>query len=181
MTDFLLWLYYTMTGINKTINRTIYSACFENILYMCGERACFPLPCLPAPLIPSPSPLMPSRTPHAFPAHGEGAPVLTPGRMRSRARTRANYYIESPCRPQGGRDSSQISCCFPLLVLFFLPYRSVNFLENEKKAQPGRASGAMRRPVGGKSRRDQRPLVRELRRISQRTRRARLRQGPLYR
>ena len=67
MTDFLLWLYYTMTGINKTINRTIYSACFENILYMCGVRACFPLPCLPAPLIPFPSPLMPSRTPHAFP------------------------------------------------------------------------------------------------------------------
>ena len=61
MTDFLLWLYYTMTGINKTINRTIYSACFENILYMCGVRACFPLPCLPAPLIPSPL------TSHAFP------------------------------------------------------------------------------------------------------------------
>ena len=68
MTDFLLWLYYTMTGINKTINRTIYSACFENILYMCGVRACFPLPCLPAPLMPSPHPSCLSLTPHAFPS-----------------------------------------------------------------------------------------------------------------
>ena len=41
---------------------------------------------------PSDSPRSPAS--HAFPACGEGAPVLTPGRMRSRARTRANYYIE---------------------------------------------------------------------------------------
>ena len=67
MTDFLLWLYYTMTGINKTINRTIYSACFENILYMCGVRACFPLPSPPAPPLPSPHPSCLPRTPHAFP------------------------------------------------------------------------------------------------------------------
>ena len=83
MTDFLLWLYYTMTGINKTINRTIYSACFENILYMCGVRACFPLPCLPAPLMPSPHPSCLPRARGRCPGVHTGADEV-PSRARAR-------------------------------------------------------------------------------------------------
>lgn len=209
MSDFLLWIYYTMSGINKIVNKKYFCARLKTIIYLLSVYILYRLLILHAP------PLPPLRGGGVSEADERGLPrsllpaslasCLLPARRRCpgsqtgadevpRARTRAIYYIVgsaahrsakpshnslvafplifcpcrpqggrtasqisccfsryslTPCRPQGGRTASQISCCFPRLVLCFLPYRSVNFLENEKKTQPGRASGTMRRPVGG--------------------------------
>ena len=119
MTDFLLWLYYTIGRINKTINNLCFCAqCKKNILFFCLSLTqpsdsphspashAFPACGEGAPVLTPGRMRSPHRPPavrslpcrslssHAFPACGEGAPVLTSGRMRSRARTRANYYIE---------------------------------------------------------------------------------------
>ena len=108
MTDFLLWLYYTMAGINKIVNKKDFCARLKNIIYLLSVYILYRLLILHAPPLPplrgevsakltkggyrAPFSLPPS--PLAYSLHGEGAPVLKPGRMRSSlARARARFII----------------------------------------------------------------------------------------
>ena len=108
MTDFLLWIYYTMSGINKIVNKKDFCARLKNIIYLLSVYILYRLLILHAPPLPplrgevsakltkggyrAPFSLPPS--PLAYSLHGEVAPVHKPGRMRSfLARARARFII----------------------------------------------------------------------------------------
>ena len=52
MTDFLLWIYYTMSGINKIVNKKDFCARLKNIIYLLSVYILYRLLILHAPPLP---------------------------------------------------------------------------------------------------------------------------------
>lgn len=130
MTDFLLWLYYTMAGINKIVNKKYFCAHFKNISYCFSAYILYSLLILSAPLA-SPSGggvseaderglprsvlpaslascLLPAR--RRCPGSQTGADEVLP-----RARTRAIYYIVGSAAHRSATPSHKSLVAFPLI------------------------------------------------------------------
>ena len=136
MTDFLLWLYYTMAGINKIVNKKDFCARLKNIIYLLSVYILYRLLILHAP------PLPPLRGGGVSEADERGLPrsvlpaslasCLLPARRRCpgsqtgadevlpRARTRAIYYIVGSAAHRSAKPSHNSLVDFPLI---FCPCR----------------------------------------------------------
>ena len=150
MTDFLLWLYYTMAGINKIVNKKDFCARLKNIIYLLSVYILYSLlifhPLASPPGEVSAKLTKGGGTPRPF------KPLLCKGRWQSaarserlspqllshtrrrcpgsqtgadevlpRARTRAIYYIVGSAAHRSAKPSHKSLVVFP--VLCYSSYR----------------------------------------------------------